>query len=280
MPRDNSRNKPQNGKPQNAKPQNGATKACQNGSGQGRNNSDFSPRLKASWDDNAQLWTAAVREKKIASRVSCTDQAVVAAALTLIKERAPQPTGVLDLGCGEGWLVRRLSAEPGCAVTGIDGSADLIASACQLDPVSSYLHLGYDEIIQAPARAGGPYDLVICNFALLGEEITPLLSALRQCMGAQGKLVIQTLHPWQACPESGYEDGWQEESFAAFSAGNSARNSDGNRADNWTSMPWYFRTLASWIEVIGQAGFTLVNCAEPINPQSGKPGSLLLICGA
>ncbi|WP_020591679.1 class I SAM-dependent methyltransferase [Kiloniella laminariae] len=254
--------------------------ARQNGPAPDRNNSDFSPRLKASWDDNAQLWTAAVREKKIASRVSCTDQAIVAAALTLIKERAQQSTSVLDLGCGEGWLARRLSAEPDCVVTGIDGSADLIVSARQLDPVSSYLHLGYDEIIRAPARAGGPYDLVICNFALLGEEITPLLSALRQCVVAQGKLVIQTLHPWQACPESGYADDWQEESFAAFSAGNRAGNQAGNQAGNWTSMPWYFRTLATWIREIGQAGFAVASCAEPINPQSGKPGSLLLICGA
>lgn len=57
--------------------------------------------LAQSWITNAELWTAAVRDGDIESRRLVTDQAMVNAVL------AQQPRRVFDLGCGEGWLVRR-----------------------------------------------------------------------------------------------------------------------------------------------------------------------------
>lgn len=58
----------------------------------------------SAWHENAAPWTEAVRAGQIASRVQVTDQAIVQAVL----RQAPQCA--LDLGCGEGWLCRALSA--------------------------------------------------------------------------------------------------------------------------------------------------------------------------
>ena len=82
-------------------------------------------QLVESWTDNADAWTQAVRDQLIPSRKAGTDAAIVNACLTL--ESGP----VLDVGCGEGWLVRELGVR-GRSATGIDVSAPLIARAQEL----------------------------------------------------------------------------------------------------------------------------------------------------
>ena len=208
-------------------------------------------RLLASWHDNAAAWTHAVRSGAIASR-KVTDAAILAAAL----ERRPRKT--LDLGCGEGWLMRAL-AEQGCAAVGIDGSAPLVAAATGSGEV---LRLSYAELVAEPSRAGQGFDLVVANFALLEEEIVPLLAALRRIMTADGWLLVQTLHPLTAGPP--YRDGWRSEDFCSFGEA------------LWTPMPWYFRTLGSWLEVLRDGGFVLQSLREPAHPEDQRPPSLLL----
>ena len=59
--------------------------------------------LLDSWHQNAQAWIDAVRHGAIESRRQVTDQAILLAIL------GRQPERVLDLGCGEGWLLRALA---------------------------------------------------------------------------------------------------------------------------------------------------------------------------
>jgi 2-polyprenyl-3-methyl-5-hydroxy-6-metoxy-1,4-benzoquinol methylase len=210
-------------------------------------------RLLDSWHDNAAAWTAAVRSGAIESRRLATDAAILRAVL----DRRPQ--SVLDLGCGEGWLVRAL-AQQGVAALGVDGSAPLVEAATRAG--GSFARLSYAELIAAPERYGQGFDLVVANFALLEENILPLLTALRCIMTANGWLLIQTLHPLTASPP--YEDGWRIENFCGFGGG------------AWTPMPWYFRTLGSWLGVLRAGGFALHGLREPVHPQERRPLSLLL----
>lgn len=61
-----------------------------------------------------------------------------------------------------------------------------------------------------------------------------------------------------------YQDGWREETFAGFKG-------------QWQPMPWYLRTLSSWLDALDMAGFRLTGLQEPQHPQSPVPQSLLLM---
>jgi 2-polyprenyl-3-methyl-5-hydroxy-6-metoxy-1,4-benzoquinol methylase len=218
---------------------------------------DEAKRLLDSWHENAAAWTAAVRSGTIESRRLATDAAILGAVL----ER--QPSKVLDLGCGEGWLVRALAAQ-GVAAVGVDGAAPLVEAAERAG--GSFVRLSYAELIEAPERCGEGFDAVVANFALLKEDILPLLAALRRIMSAGGWLLVQTLHPLAA--GGPYEDGWRTEDFRGFGAG------------TWTPMPWYFRTLGSWVGVLRDAGFRLEALREPAHPRDRRPLSLLMAARA
>src|SRR5688500_11116131 len=60
-------------------------------------------RVLGSGSANVTSWTDAVRDRKIESRNLVTDDAIIGVVAEL------QPRTVLDLGCGEGWLARRLA---------------------------------------------------------------------------------------------------------------------------------------------------------------------------
>lgn len=217
---------------------------------------DRSARMLKSWDSNADAWTDAVRERRIASRRAGTDDAIVAAVLRT------KPASVLDVGCGEGWLARALAAH-GCRVVGIDASEALVASARNLGG-GTFFAMTYDAIVSRACDLGAPFDVAVCNFSLLEAELAPLLDALRGVLAARGRLVIQTVHPWAACGDAPYVDGWREETFAGFGGGFAA------------PMPWYFRTLASWVDAIGASGFAIERIVEPVDAESGRPLSLLI----
>ncbi|MCI0913749.1 class I SAM-dependent methyltransferase [Pseudomonas putida] len=211
--------------------------------------------LRLSWQQNAQRWIEAVRSGAIESRRQVTDQAMLFAIL------GRQPERVLDLGCGEGWLLRAL-ADRGIDATGVDGDAALVEAARKAG--SPKVHLAsYQQLCDGAAQIGTGYDLICSNFALLHQDIIPLLVAINGLLAPGGALVIQTLHPWSEA-HGDYQDGWREESFAGV-------------AGKWQPMPWYFRTLASWLNALDMAGFKVVSLQEPQHPQSTAPQSLLMV---
>lgn len=210
-------------------------------------------RIRQSWDENAAAWVETVRTGAIDSRRLGTDETIVRAVL------AHHPRQVLDLGCGEGWLVRRLSAA-GVKAVGVDGSASLIDSANRGG--GRFLCAGYDQIVAEPERCGTSFDVIVANFALLEEDLAPLLAALPRISTGEGRLLIQTPHP--VAVGGPYADGWREEDFCGFAAG------------PWMPMPWYFRTLGSWVALLRDNGFHLDRLSEPPHPTEPRPLSLLL----
>lgn len=211
--------------------------------------------LLQSWHHNAHSWIEAVRSGTIESRLKVTDQAILLTAL------GRQPERVLDLGCGEGWLLREL-AKHAIEVVGVDGDAILVEAARTAG--SSPVHLAsYEELVATKVDIGNNYDLICANFALLHQDIIPLLTAMNTLLAPGGALLIQTLHPWTAAAGD-YQDGWRNETFAGFKG-------------QWQPMPWYLRTLSSWFNALDMANFRLVYLQEPQHPQSPAPQSLLLV---
>src|SRR5471030_141880 len=180
--------------------------------------------LLQSWHHNAHAWIDAVRTGSIESRREVTDQAILLAVL------GRQPERVLDLGCGEGWLLRALTTR-GINAVGVDGDATLVEAARAAG--SSPVHVAsYEALVETTVDIGGDYELICANFALLHQDIIPLLAAMNALLAPGGALVIQTLHPWTAAAGN-YQDGWREETFTGVKG-------------QWRPIPWYFRTLSSW----------------------------------
>src|SRR5688500_16229456 len=214
-------------------------------------------RIAQSWRDNANAWVDAVREGRIPSRRAGTDAAVVSAVL----ENSPRR--VLDAGCGEGWLARYLS-QHGMHVTAFDGSEPLVKRAREMGG-ADFLHITYDQFVAQPSLTGTEFDVVVFNFSLFAEDIVPALKAARSIVKPGGRLIIQTVHPYNDAQDEPYADGWRMELF-------------GTMGDAFqTPMPWYFRTMKSWVQAVLQSGFQLIDLREPSNPETQQPLSLILI---
>ena len=221
--------------------------------------SDFASRhaaLQSSWDTNAKLWTEAVREGRIASRKATTDAAIVEAVL----DGLPMGGRVIDMGCGEGWLALALH-QLGVQVHGVDRSAALV-DAAQAQGGGTVELLDYATAAANPERLGGPYDVAVFNFALLSDDVVPILRAARRQLEVGGRVLIQTVHPLSV--GAPYADGWREESFRDIGEG-------------FDPMPWYFRTVGSWIRTIQSAGLAVTELREPISEPANEPVSLLWV---
>jgi len=210
-----------------------------------------------SWHTNATPWVSAVREQRIESRRLVTDRAIVDAVMSR------KPEVVLDLGCGEGWLVRALSAQGVQRVIGVDVVPALVEQARAAG--GGEFHVASYEAI---ARGEVPFsvDVAVANFALIGKDaVDALIRSTPSLLRLGGTLIVQTLHPVIACGDLPYKDGWRVGSWAGFS-------------DDFTDpAPWYFRTLETWVGLIASSGLMLTELREPIHPTTNKPASVLFI---
>jgi 2-polyprenyl-3-methyl-5-hydroxy-6-metoxy-1,4-benzoquinol methylase len=209
-----------------------------------------------SWNKNVAAWTMAVRSGEIESRELITNDAIVDAVLSRT------PASVLDLGCGEGWLSRRLQST-GIDVSGIDAVPALIEEARRAGE-GNYRVASYEQIADGALEISA--DVVVCNFALLGKESVELVfGAVRSLLQPDGSFIVQTLHPHTACGNHPYRDGWRVGSWNGFSPGFS------------DPAPWYFRTLESWHSLFSRHRLRLLETRQPHNLKTNEAASVIFI---
>lgn len=196
-----------------------------------------------SWDTNAQAWTQAVRNREIESRNRVTNQAIVEAIL------AQDFQSMLDVGCGEGWLIREIASTRPGDYMGIDGSENLIRQAQELDQEHTYLNQTYQALNIDSLQC--KFDLIVCNFSLFGKEsVDDLLLKLKGLLNENVRILIQTLYVEDE------SSGWQAGSWQGFS-------------EQFTDpAPWYKRNHQAWLNTFEQAGLVVSHDYKTQHPDT------------
>ncbi len=213
-----------------------------------------------SYDLNASEWSHLIRNELSESR-KITNPAILAVVSSL------KPTKVLDIGAGEGWLVRELCGK-GMDAYGVEGSAPLVDKSRSKHEAKRYICATYESLSEKELVHGGSFDLAVANFSLIGEESSE--KAIDACsnviLSKAGYLVVQTLHPCFYSQNDLYKSGWRDGTWA------------GLPGDFTDPAPWYYRTLTDWMAMFSKHDFLLESVLEPAVENGATPVSIILIC--
>ncbi|HYH91042.1 MAG TPA: methyltransferase domain-containing protein [Solirubrobacteraceae bacterium] len=165
---------------------------------------------------------------------------------------------VVDLGCGDAALGRRLLSA-GCArYLAIDGSARMVEAAREtLRGTAGEVERRDIEDFSAPP---GAFDLVVSRMALhYVEDVSRVLSACHACLAPGGRVVFTVVHPVitshdaRASTEELRADWVVDDYFAA-----------GPRELDWLggAVVWHHRTIEAYVAALQGAGLALTAVRE------------------
>ncbi|ODN43977.1 methyltransferase type 12 [Piscirickettsia litoralis] len=196
-----------------------------------------------SWKKNTQPWIKAIENSEIETRQQVTNHVIIKEIL------ASQPKKVLDIGCGEGWLVRTLESA-GIDTLGIDAVPEFIEYG-QSKKQGRFKLLSFESLTYQALQE--KFDIIICNFSLIGKEVVDyLFNKFSELLSQNGRVIIQTLHPVTSCGNLPYQDGWRKGSWQGFSK------------EFMDPAPWYFRTVEAWQKLFIDNGFSIDKMIEPV----------------
>jgi len=199
-------------------------------------------KIVDSWSKNIAPWIRAINNNEIESRVGVTNRAILKEVINR------KPKNVLDIGCGEGWLVHLLT-EKGINALGIDATDQFISYAKKYRK-GKYKLLSYEQLEEGLNEQ--LFDLIICNFSLIGKNsVNKVFKSISSLLNKEGSFIIQTLHPLLVSDD--YVDGWREGSWQGFNK------------EFIDPAPWYFRTLSSWSSLFNANQLQLSSIYEPID---------------
>ncbi|PIS38664.1 MAG: hypothetical protein COT34_02435 [Candidatus Nealsonbacteria bacterium CG08_land_8_20_14_0_20_43_11] len=157
----------------------------------------MAPAKKTEWQKNADFWIKIIRNNLDPFRSLVTNKAVLD---PFSKEKGQK---ILDAGCGEGYLCRKL-AKRGQQMFGLDFNLQLIKAAKQLETEKP---LGIKYFVADIRKTGFPasfFDGIISHQTI--HEIENPEKALREfyrLLKSGGKLIVLFLHP---CFDFGSEE--------------------------------------------------------------------------
>lgn len=165
---------------------------------------------------------------------------------------------ILDLGCGDAAIGRRL-LDAGCrSYFGIDASARMIEAARDaLDGTAGEVRHGTVERFSAPADS---YDLVLSRLALhYVEDLDAALAACRACLAGGGRMIFTVVHPAITSHDARTSSDEPRSNWVVDDYFD-----DGPREVAWLggSVVWHHRTIEQYVVAVQRAGFRLTALSE------------------
>lgn len=210
------------------------------------------------YDANAEFWIEIIRNHRDKYREDLTNTAVLNAI------GATRGLAVLDAGCGEGYLSRKLAQE-GAIVTGIDSSAELIKAA-RTHELTDKLPTSFDvgTVDSLPYDAGS-FDLVLCNHLMNDlQDPAQALKEFARVLRDRGRVVILMLHP---CFYNNHAERGQPENNLPTSSYFQNRRVVQNFVVDGLQSPVantsWLRPLESYAGALRESGFVITRLTEP-----------------
>lgn len=207
--------------------------------------------MSTPWDDHARWWVDGFG----AGRDPVWSEQILPLAADLLMGRGR----VIDLGCGEGQLLRRLPS----GSVGLDSSRALLQEAVASGPASTVVA---GDIITMPF-ADAVFDAAAIVLVL--EHVDPVTAAFREVarvLVPSGRLVIFLNHPLFQAPGAGWvEDHVLGEAY--WRVGSYLVESESEEeVEAGVRLPFHHRPLSSYLNALVDAGFELERMLEPPPP--------------
>jgi len=224
----------------------------------------------ARWDAAADAWAKRVGADGDRARQVWIDPTL----LPLVGDVAG--LRVLDAGCGEGYLSRKLAAMGAASVVGVDGAEGMIRVARERSGGIDAIEFRVGDFQTLEGVADASFDLVVSNMVLM-ELPRPAyaLAAAHRALRPGGALVYSITHPCFQAPESGWHcdaNGaklhwamgryWEPAAFQLEIASGFGHQTYGF---HWTLTQYLDATLA--------AGFALERVVEPPPTAAAAPAA-------
>ena len=169
---------------------------------------------------------------------------------------------VLDLGCGFGWHCRYAREQGARAVVGVDISEKMIARARESteDAAIEYRRMAIEDI-DFPA---GAFDVVISSLALhYVEHFDIVCRKVQQCLVVGGSFVLSVEHPVFTALAA--QDWYYDEHGVRLHWPVDHYQDEGLREARFLGyeVVKYHRTVASYVNALIDAGFSISRLSEP-----------------
>ncbi|MFM8304193.1 MAG: class I SAM-dependent methyltransferase [Actinomycetota bacterium] len=166
---------------------------------------------------------------------------------------------VLDVGCGEGQLARRVAALGG-EVVGVDGSWAQVGTACRRAGGPAYLRAS----ATALPLASGSFDAVMACLVLEHvEPFEPAIDEIARVLAPGGCFVLFLNHPLLQAPGSGWVDdhilGEQYWRLGPYLPDDASIE----EVAPGVRLPFMHRPLSRYVNVLAERGLLLEHMDEP-----------------
>lgn len=211
----------------------------------------------ANWDEAAAWYLARVNDVERGFNHLATDIAI-----DLLGSCAGRT--VLDVGCGEGGLARRL-AEVGAKVWATEPTRALLAAAVESErqrPLG--IRYAADPAEDLRSIESGQVDALLGLLVLHHVEHLRLAWAeAHRVLRAGGSLIVVIPHPWtdhEGATWCSAHDGPLRRQVGAYQREGHWNTDD---TDSIRRIGWHHRTLATWLSTCAEAGFIIDTVREP-----------------
>jgi SAM-dependent methyltransferase len=208
-----------------------------------------------SWDTHAHWWQEEF--------TNGADPEYVEQILPLVDDHLAGVRRVLDLGCGEGQVARRVSALAADVVVGVDPTVAQLSVARARDGGPSYA-LG--DAFAVPVRSRAFDAVVVCLVLEHVDPFEPVIDEIARVLVPGGRFVLFLNHPLLQTPGSGWvDDHILEEQY--WRVGPYLEDDVGTEeVAPGVVLPFVHRPLSRYVNVLSDHGLRIEHMDEPAPP--------------